>query len=89
MAMNWKATGLFAAGVAFGTAGIRLLTSRDAKKAYTHATAATLRAKDCVMKTVSTIQENCEDIYADAKNINEEIYAAEDAAVVEEETAEE
>ena len=85
MAINWKSTGLFAAGVAFGTAGIKLLTSRDAKKVYTHATAATLRAKDCVMKTVSNIQENAEDIYAEAKNINEEIYAAEEAAVVEDE----
>ena len=31
--------GLFAGGVLFGTAGIKILTSRDAKKVYTHATA--------------------------------------------------
>ena len=31
-----------------------------------------LRAKDCVMKTATNIQENAEDIYAEAKNINEE-----------------
>ena len=67
-----KHTGLFAAGVAFGTAGIKLLGSRDAKKVYTHATAAALRAKDCVMETVSTIQENAGDIYEEAKQINEE-----------------
>ncbi|MBQ7707941.1 MAG: hypothetical protein IJT72_09210 [Lachnospiraceae bacterium] len=60
----------FAAGVLFGTAGIRILSSRDAKKVYTHATAATLRAKDSVMKTVNTVKENCEDIYAEAKLIN-------------------
>ena len=29
--------GLFAGGVLFGTAGIRILSSRDAKKVYTHA----------------------------------------------------
>ena len=42
--------GLFAGGVLFGTAGIKILTSKDAKKVYTHATAAVLRAKDCVME---------------------------------------
>ena len=76
MSFNWKATGLFAAGVAFGTAGIKVLSSKDAKKAYTHCTAATLRAKDFVMKTVNTVQENAEDIYAEAKSINEERAAA-------------
>lgn len=35
-----------------------------------------LRAKKCVMKTVTTVQENCGDIYADAKVINEEREAA-------------
>ncbi len=71
-------TGLFAAGVLFGTAGIKILTSRDAKKLYTQCTAAVLRAKECVMKTVTSVQENAEDIYAEAKEINEE-RAAQDA----------
>lgn len=66
-----KKTGIFAAGVLFGTAGIRLLSGKDAKKAYTHCTAAALRAKECIMKTVTTIQENAEDIYAEAQQINE------------------
>ena len=57
-------------GVLFGTAGIKVLSSKDAKKAYTHCTAAVLRAKDSVMKTVTTVQENAEDIYAEAKQIN-------------------
>ncbi len=70
---------IFAAGVLFGTAGIKVLGSKDAKKAYVHSTAAVLRAKECVMKTVTTIQENAEDIYAEAQQINEE-RAAEDAA---------
>ena len=30
--IDWKKTGLFAAGVAFGTAGIKVLSSDDAKK---------------------------------------------------------
>ena len=72
-----KKTGFFAAGVLFGTAGIKILSSRDAKKVYTHCTAAALRAKESVMKTVTSIQENAEDIYAEATQINEE-RAAED-----------
>ena len=105
--INWKKTGIFAAGVAFGTAGIKAeeavvtgegtytvsldFTETAGKYAtsfvfaaigiyngeklfpgYTNCTAAALRAKDFVMKTVSTVQENAEDIYADAKSINEE-----------------
>lgn len=69
--MNWKCTGIFAAGVAFGTAGIKLLSSKDAKKVYANCTAAALRMKDTVMKTVTNVQENAEDIYAEAKEINE------------------
>ena len=67
-----KKTGFFAAGVLFGTAGIKALSSKDAKKLYTNATAAVLRAKECVMDTVTTVQENAEDIYAEAVEINEE-----------------
>ncbi len=78
--INWKKTGIFAAGVAFGTAGIKVLSSKDAKKVYSNCTAAVLRAKDCVMKTVETVQENAEDIYAEAKSINEERELAEEAA---------
>ena len=69
--VDGKKTGIFAAGVLFGTAGIKLLSSKDAKKVYTNCTAAVLRAKDCVMKTATTIQENAGDIYAEAKDINE------------------
>lgn len=81
--INWKKTGIFAAGVLFGTAGVKVLSSKDAKKVYTNCTAAALRAKDCVMKTVSTVQENAEDIYAEAKVINEERAAEAEAAAFE------
>ena len=73
-----KGASLFAGGVAFGTAGIKILASKDAKKVYTECTAAVLRAKDCVMKTVTTVQENAGDIYADAQQINEDRKAAEE-----------
>ena len=81
-----KHPGLFAAGVLFGTAGIKLLSSKDAKKVYTECTAAVLRAKDCVMDTVTSVQENAEDIYAEAQQINEERAAEE--VVYDDESAE-
>ena len=84
-----KKLAMFAAGVLFGTAGIKLLSSKDAKKAYTHTTAAVLRAKDSVMKTVTTARENVEDIYSDAKAINEQRAEDEAAAVVEDASEEE
>ena len=85
--LNLKKTGIFAAGVLFGTAGVKILASKDAKKLYTNGTAAVLRAKECVMKTATTIQENAEDIYEEAKAINEERAAQTD--VVEEDEVEE
>ena len=53
--IDWKKGGIFAAGVLFGTAGIKALSSDDAKNVYTSCTAAVLRAKSCVMKTVAVI----------------------------------
>lgn len=72
----------FAGGTLFGSFGIKLLTSKDAKKAYIHVTAAGLRMKDSVMETVTTVQENATDILASAKALNEDRAAkeAEEAA---------
>lgn len=71
---------LFVGGTLFGSAGIKLLTSKDAKKAYTHTTAAVLRCREQVMRDVELVQENCSDILADAKAINEQRAAAAEAA---------
>lgn len=79
--------GLFLGGVLFGTAGIKVLSSKDAKKAYVHCTAAALRAKDSMMKTATTIQENAEDIFAEAKLINEERAAKEAEKIVDDKAA--
>lgn len=78
-----KRFGLFAAGVLVGTAGLKLLCSNDAKKVYTHSTAAVLRAKDSVMKTVTAVREGAEDIYADAQDLNERRAEAAQEVVVE------
>ena len=74
---------LFVGGTVFGSAGFKLLGSKDARKAYTHITAAALRCKDQVMRDVETVQENCADILADAKAINEERAAKEEAEFIE------
>ena len=83
----WK-IGLFAGGALFGSAGVKALSSKDARKVYTHATAAALRCKDQVMCDVETIQEGCSDILADAKAINEERAAAEEEIFIEDGEAE-
>ena len=86
-----KHIGLFAGGVLFGTAGVKVLASKDAKKLYINCLAAGLRAKESVMTTATNIQENAGDILAEAKEINrvraEEAAKAADPEV--EETVEE
>ena len=78
MGSAWGKVGLFAGGLLFGTAGLKILGSKDAKKVYAHTTAAVLRAKESVMTTVTNIQENAGDILAEAKEINEKRAAAEE-----------
>lgn len=82
--MNFhKGAALFVGGVLFGSAGFKLLSSKDAKKAYTHMTAAALRVQESVMETVTSVQENAADILASAKEINEHRAKAEEATSVE------
>ena len=82
-----KNLAVFVGGVLFGSAGLKLLSSRDAKKAYTHATAAALRMKESVMETVTTVQENAADILASAKDLNAQ-RAEQEAAEVPEQAEE-
>lgn len=82
--MNFhKGAALFVGGVLFGSAGFKLLSSKDAKKAYTHMTAVALRVQESVMETVTSVQENAADILASAKEINEQRAKAEEATSVE------
>lgn len=74
----YKKLALFAGGVLFGSAGIKLLSSKDAKKVYTHTAAAALRVKESVMGAVTSVQENAADIMASAKDMNEQRAAQED-----------
>ena len=78
-----KKIALFVGGVVFGSAGFKVLASKDAKKVYTQTTAAVLRMKDCTMETVSKVQEQASDILEDAKAINEARAAKAEAEVIE------
>ena len=73
----------FAGGALFGSVGLKLLTSCDAKKVYTHLTAAGLRAQKSVMETVAAVQEEAADILAAATDVNAEREAKEAEAEVE------
>lgn len=77
-----KKLAFFVGGAVFGSAGIKLLSSKDAKKVYAHTAAAALRIKDSVMETVTNVQLNAEDVLAQAKDINAERAKKEAEAVV-------
>ena len=83
MKVCWDKIGLFAGGVLLGSYGIKLLGSSDAKKAYTHTTAAVLRMKDEVVKDFTVLKENAGDVYAEAQDINEKRRQAYEAQQIE------
>ncbi len=83
---SWNKLGLFVGGVLFGTAGIQVLTSRDAKKEYIHTTAAALLSRESVMTTVTKLKEDADDILADAKELNDMRIVAEE--IIEDTSAE-
>ena len=54
--VNVKKVAIFVGGMLFGSAGFKILASKDAKKVYAHTTAAALRAKDCMMTKVTAVR---------------------------------
>lgn len=74
---------LFLGGTLFGSVGLKMLGGRDAKKLYTHVTAAALRGKEQVMRDIELLQEGCSDILADAKTINKARTAQQESAFIE------
>lgn len=68
---NLKNVNLFAAGLALGTVGLKVLTSKDAKKVYAGIVAAGLRAKETVLETAEKVQASASDVLAEAQEINE------------------
>ena len=90
---NYSKLALFLGGTLFGSAGLKILSSREAKQVYVHAAAAGLRAKDCAMETVTMVQESAADILAEARELNEaraaKIAAEQASAEIKDESAEE
>ncbi|MGX7111424.1 DUF6110 family protein [Gemella cuniculi] len=66
-----KTPGVFAGGVAFGTIGLKLLASKDAKKGYSLALSKIYKVKDEVDSTISSIKQHTDDVVADAKDLYE------------------
>ncbi len=79
---------LLLGGTLFGPAWFKLLGSKDAKKVYSHVTAAALRCKDEVMRNVELVQDGCADILANAKQINADRAAKAEAEFIETEVTE-
>ena len=67
---KWSHVGIFAGGILFATKGVELLRSREARDVFVKATALGVKNRDDVMKCVTSIREECEDIYADALELN-------------------
>ena len=67
----WKNIALLTGGFLIGTAGVKILGSKEARKVYAHTTAAVIRAKDCVMTKADEIREGCGDILAEASRLKE------------------
>ena len=68
--IEWK-NQTFRTSIIFGTAGIKVLSSKDAKKLYTGCTAAVLRAKDISLKPLPSFRR-MQRMYGGAKEINKE-----------------
>lgn len=64
-----KTPGVFAGGVVFGTVGLKLLSSKDAKKGYSVVLSKLYKAKDGVEGTISNIKQHADDVVADAKDL--------------------
>ena len=69
---KWSHAGIFVGGMLFATKGVEALAGKAAHKVYVHTTAAGLRCRDQVMNGVTCVREGCEDIYAEAVQLNEE-----------------
>ena len=85
--MDLSKVACFVGGALFGTVGLKVLSTKEAKNACVKVTATGLRVKDSVMDTVTLVQENAADVLAEAKELNEsrakEVEKEETDAVIE------
>lgn len=62
---------LFGLGLMAGSVGLKLVTSKQAKKAYVKAIAAGLKTKAECDKMIEAAKASVDDIVAEAKHVNE------------------
>ena len=67
-----RCTALFIGGMIAGSVGSKVAACPCFKKAAVQTTAAVLKAKEGIMNTVTKVQENVEDVIAEAKEVNAE-----------------
>lgn len=79
-----KKSGVFAGGVLFGSLGLKLLASKEAKHVYAKAVATSYKLKDGIDATVSTVKQHADDVLEEAKDL----YAEEKSAELVVETSE-
>ena len=59
-------------GVAFGTLGLKVLASKEAKKGYSKALAKAYKLKDGLDASVSVVKQHGDDVLQDAKYLYEQ-----------------
>ena len=79
-----KKWGVFAGGVLFGSLGLKVLASKEAKHVYAKAVATSYKLKDGIDATVSTVKQHADDVLEEAKDL----YAEEKNAQLVVETSE-
>ncbi len=67
-----KKSSLFLGGVAFGTLGLKILASKEAKKGYSRALAKAYKLKDELDASVSVVKQHGDDVLQDAKYLYEQ-----------------
>ena len=67
-----KKSGVFAGGVLFGSLGLKLLASKEAKHVYAKAVATSYKLKDGIDATVSTVKQHADDVLEEAKYLYSE-----------------
>ncbi len=69
-----KKSSLFLGGVAFGTLGLKILASKEAKKGYSKALAKAYKLKDELdaSASVSVVKQHGDDVLQDAKYLYEQ-----------------
>lgn len=66
-----KKSALFFGGVVVGGVSKKVVMCPCVKKTAVHLTAGVLKVKDDILNLVSKVQENVEDVIAEAKEVNE------------------